>query len=225
MPRGKLFNSEENIAISLRPKEKFARGDVMRDRRTGKYDSRFKTIDPGREGGLRLGVGKLKKDVAKKSPGGATTRTQRYLVEQKDFEIKNKKLIPKTKRGKRELENITKKHGELLHLGEEQFITQRNKKEFKELSYFKNNPGGMYKANKLNEGSEQKLKKLNIPESTKRKMRTGRELTNIENEILHSQGFEYVRSSKRKSFLREYIGKTETKMNNLRLANIKRGII
>jgi len=225
LPKSKYFDSEKNIAIALRPKEKFATGNVMRDRRTGKYDSRFKTLDPGREGGLRIGLGKLKKDVSQKSPGGASTRTQRYLVEQKDFEIKNKKLVPKTKRGKRELENITKKHGELLHLGEEQFITQKNKKEFKDLSYFKKNPGGGYKANKLNEESEKKLKRLNIPEQTKRKIKTGRELTRIESEILHTQGFEYVRSSKRRSFLREYIGKTENKMRNLRMANKKRGII
>lgn len=223
MPRSKYFDSERNIAIGVKPKEDFAKGNVMRNKKTGKYDSRFKTVDVGERGGLRLTIGKLKSDVSKKSPSGAKTKTQRYLVEQNDFEIKNKRLVPKNESAKSQLKTITNKHGNILYLGEEQFITQENLGAFEKKSYLTKPKGGM-NANRLNEESKKRINKLNIPESTKRKMKQGKELTEIETEILHNNNIEYVRSRKRKSFVRDYMGKTPTRMRNLRLANQRKGL-
>lgn len=223
MPKSKYFDSEKNIAIGIQPKETFAKGNVMQNKKTGKYDTRFKTLDVGDKGGLRVTLGKTKSDVAKKSPGGAKRKTQRYLVEREDFEIKNKRLVPKNKSAESQLKTIRNKYGNVLYLGEEQFITEKNFSEFEKLSYLKKQKGGL-KANRLNDESLNRINNLNIPESTNKKMRQGKELTEIETEILHNSNIEYVRSRKRKSFVRDYTGKTPIRMENLRLANKKRGL-
>lgn len=70
----------------------------------------------------------------------------------------------------------------------------------------------------------ERLRKLDIPNKIKTKIRNSKELSEIESEILHSHRLEFVRSSKRKSFLREYTGGIESRMRNLELANIKRGL-
>jgi hypothetical protein len=223
VPKSKYFDSEKNIAIGINPKENFAKGKVMQNKRTGKYDSRFKTLDVGEKDGLRLTIGKTKKDVAKRSPAGAKTKTQRVLIEQEDFEIKNKRLVPKNKSAEIQLKTIRNKFGNVLYLGEEQFIAEKNFSEFEKASYLSKTKGGV-KSNRLNKESLERINKLNIPDTTKRKMRLGKEITDIETEILHNNKIEYVRSRKRKSFVREYQGKTEVRMKSLELANKKRGL-
>lgn len=224
MPEGDLFNSKKNIAIGVKPKELFSKGDVMKNKKTGKYDSRFKTVDTGEKGGLRVGIGKLKSDVRKEGKKEAKTTIQRYLVEQEDFKIKNKQLTPKTSRGRKELKQITNRHGKLEYLGEEQFIVKKNRDLFKEQSYYSKSKGGVRKKNKLNKESIDRLKKASIPQSVINRANAGKELTDVENEILHKKGLEIVRSSKRSSFVREYTGGTETRMKNLKLANKTRGL-
>lgn len=211
------FKSQKNIAISVKPTTEFAKGNVMNG-------SRFKTIDVGLKGGQRLTLGKDKDEVKKKGRKRTSSQVQRILIEQKDFKIENGNLKPKTKRGKSEYREITEIHGELEFIGNQQFIVRSNEPLFERVGYFNQSNGGYDKKNKVNEASIKRLKKANVPVSIVRKIKTGRELSEIETEILHDKKLEVVMSRKRNSFVREYTGKTPKRMKNLRMANEKRGL-
>lgn len=216
MPKD-TFKSQKNIAISVKPTTEFAKGNVMNG-------SRFKTIDVGHEGGMRLTLGKDKGDVRRKGKSKASSKVQRVLVEQNDFKIENGNLKPRTKRGKSEYREISEIHGDLEFIGNQQFIVRSNKPLFERVGYFNNGNRRYDKKNKINEISIERLKKANVPESIVRKIKSGRELSDIETEILHDKKLEVVKSRKRSSFVREYTGKTPSRMKNLRLANEKRGL-
>lgn len=211
------FQSPKNIAISVKPTTQFAKGKVM-------GDSRFKTLDVGYKGGMRLTLGKDKRDVKTKGKKQASSKVQRILVEQKDFEHEGGNLKPITKRGKSEYREIKEIHGDLEFIGNEQYIVKSNKPLFERVGYFNNGQGGFDKKNKINPASVKRLRKANVPESIVRKIRSGRELSEIETEILHDKKLEVVKSRKRSSFVREYTGKTPNRMKNLRMANEKRGL-
>jgi len=211
------FKSDKNIAISVNPTTKFAKGMVMNG-------SRFKTIDTGHKGGMRLTLGKDAREVRSKGKDKASSKVQRILVEQKDFDIEKGNLKPITKRGKSEYREIKEIHGDLEFIGNEQFIVRSAKPLFERVGYFNNVRGGIDKKNDVNPASIKRLKKANVPDSIVRKIKSGRELSDIETEILHDKSLELVKSRKRSSFVREYTGKTPTRMMNLRMANVKRGL-
>lgn len=95
-------------------------------------------------------------------------------------------------------------------------VSVNNSQEYE--GYFNPRKGGMRK-NSLNKESIKILRRKNIPESIIRNMNTGNELSEVEKEILHSKKLEYVSSVKRTSFVRQYIGGTTKRLNNLNLAN------
>ena len=215
------FDSKKKIRVTVKPKTDFAEGDVMRTKGTREFKGSFRTKDLGRKGGMTAIIGKTKSEVHLESPAGAETSIQAYNLDQKNVKIQNKKLVGKDQRGKKEIAQIKRAQGELKYIAEEQFIVKKNKPLFDRVDYFKSNIGGMKRGNRLNKESLEIVRKLKIPEGIIRKMNSGRELSEFEKDVLHLKGIEYVRSNKRKSFVREYRGGTEERLKSLRKINIK----
>ena len=224
MGKKKPYNSDVNIAISILPKENFSDKKVMRNKKTGKYDSSFKTIDLGDKGGLKARVGKLEDEIEEKGKREAKTEIQRLIVSQNDFDISNGELIPKTNRGIEELEFIKKETGELIYIGEEEFIPERTIDDFKSRDIFNNDEGANITNKELSKKTIKRLKGLGVPNSIINKMKKGNELSDIEKDVLHNRGIEYVVAGNQRPYIRKYTGGTPARLCNLKLANIKRGI-
>ena len=109
------------------------------------------------------------------------------------------------------------------YIDNQQLVVKSNKPLFERVGYFKEKRGD-FKKNKVNDRSIERLRKSQVPNSIVRKIKLGRELSDIETEILHDKGLEVVMSRIKNSFVREYTGKTPNRMKNLKLANEKRGI-
>ncbi len=211
------FESKKRIRVSVKPSTEFGKGDTMRSKGSRDFSGSFRTLDVGKKGGMTARIGKTKSEIHLEGPAGAETSIQAYTLEKKNVKIENKKLIGKDERGINEINQIKRSHGDLEHISKDQLIVKKNKKLFDRVDYFKDNIGGMRKANKLNKESIEILKRKKIPESIIRKMNSGKVLSEFEKEVLHRHGLEYVRSNKRKSFVREYRGGTEARLRNLNI--------
>ena len=66
----------------------------------------FRTVDVGRKGGLKLIVGRLK--------GKNTTTIQALRLNTQDFKKKGERLIPRTSRGKQELNELKKVRSKII---------------------------------------------------------------------------------------------------------------
>lgn len=209
------FESKKKIRVSVKPTTEFAGGDTMRTKGSRDFKGSFRTKDVGKKGGMTAIIGKTKSEVHLEGPAGAETSIQSYTLDKKNVKLDNKKLVGKDQRGRNEIDQIKRSQGELEHISKDQLIVKKNKKLFDRVDYFKDGIGGMKKANKLNKESIEILKRKRIPESIIRKMNSGRELSEFEKDVLHRHGLEYVRSNKRKSFVREYRGGTEARLRNL----------
>jgi hypothetical protein len=205
----KLFESKKKVGVTVE------RSDIF-------DPDTFRTTDIGDKGGMTAITGKTKEDVKNLGVNEAPTRIQRYNLSKQDVEIKNTILRPKTNRGKEEIESIELTEGKLEYVGESQVIPVDKKPELSR--YFKDKKGGIVelRGNKLNDTSVERLRKKGVPETLIKKMKSGKELTETEKELLHKKKLEYVKSLSKTSFVREYKGGTEGRLKNLKKANIER---
>lgn len=209
--------SKGKIRVSVKPESEFSGGDVFRKKGSRDFSGSFRVKDIGQKGGLKATLGKTKSEVHLEAPGGAETSIKSFTLDKKFVTIKDKQLMGKNERGIREINHIKRSQGSLEQIGSDHFIVKKNKKLFDREAILKSQVGGSKKANKLNNESLKILKNKKIPESIMRKMNSGRELSEYEKDVLHLKGLEYVRSNKRKSFVREYRGGTEARLKNLNL--------
>lgn len=211
------FESKKRIRVSVKPTTEFASGDTMRSKGSRDFSGSFRTLDVGQKGGMTATVGKSKTEVHLEGPAGAETSIQAYNLDKKNVKIEDKQLVGKNQRGTREINQIKRSQGNIEHISKDQLIVTKNRKLFDRVDYFKDTKGGMRKANRLNKESLEILKRKKIPEAIIRKMNSGKELSEYEKDVLHKHGLEYVRSNKRKSFVREYRGGTEARLRSLNL--------
>lgn len=207
----------DKIRVSVKPESEFSKGDVFRKKESRDFSGSFRVKDIGKKGGLKATLGKTKNEVHLEAPGGAETSIKSYTFDKKYVKVKDKQLIGKNERGIREINHIKRSQGSLEQIGSDHFIVKKNRKLFDRADILKSQVGGSKKANKLNKESLEILNRKSIPESIIRKMNSGRELSEFEKDVLHLKGLEYVRSNKRKSFVREYRGGTEARLKNLNL--------
>ncbi|MHA1234892.1 MAG: hypothetical protein ACTSQL_07375 [Promethearchaeota archaeon] len=152
MSPGKNKNKGK-IKVSVKPESEFSKGDVFRKKDSRDFSGSFRVKDIGKKGGLKATLGKTKTEVHLEAPGGAETSIKYYTLDKKYVGIKDKQLIGKNERGKKEINQIKRSQGSLEKIGSDHFIVKKNRKLFDRADILKSQLGGVKKANKLNKES------------------------------------------------------------------------